>query len=147
MPAPRPASGGEVLGTLEIHANDELKFDPNTVDVAAPGLYEVTFVNDGAILHDLTFANEPVQSADPGQTVTFEVTIPAGGATFLCSVPGHADAGMTGTVTVAGAASGSDDHGGPVPATTWPQTRAPRPTSSIRPRPRPAWTAPPMTWS
>lgn len=116
--SPSPgASGGDVLGTIEIHATDELKFDPNTVDVAAPGVYEVTFVNDGAILHDLTFANEPTQAADPGQTLTFQVTIPAGGTTFLCSVPGHADAGMTGTVTVAGASSGGDDHGGPAPAT------------------------------
>ena len=32
----------------------------------------------------------------------FDVVIPEGGTTFLCSVPGHADGGMTGEVTVAG---------------------------------------------
>jgi len=114
--SPSPgASGGEVLGTIEIHASDQLKFDPNTVDVAAPGPYEVTFVNDGATIHDLTFANDTAHPADPGQTVTFTVNIPAGGTTFICAVPGHADAGMTGTVTVAGA--GGDSHGGPAPET------------------------------
>ena len=40
------------------------------------------------------------------QTATGEVTIPADGMTFICSVPGHADAGMRGEVMVA-AAGGS----------------------------------------
>ncbi|MCI0346626.1 MAG: multicopper oxidase domain-containing protein, partial [Chloroflexi bacterium] len=38
--------------------------------------------------------------------------------TFLCSIPGHADAGMRGTISVKGStAGGGGDHGGPVPAT------------------------------
>jgi nitrite reductase (NO-forming) len=50
---------------------------------------------------------------------TGTVTIPAGGTTFSCTVPGHAAAGMTGTVTVAGAAPSpsGDSHGGPAPST------------------------------
>jgi nitrite reductase (NO-forming) len=49
----------------------------------------------------------------------FDVVIPEGGTTFQCTVPGHADGGMTGTVTVAGAGgtAGGDDHGGPAPET------------------------------
>ena len=34
------------------------------------------------------------------QPATGEVTIPAGGIGFICSVPGHADAGMRGEVMV-----------------------------------------------
>jgi FtsP/CotA-like multicopper oxidase with cupredoxin domain len=60
------------------------------------------FTNDGAIDHDLTFEGQPTRAAAPGETVTFEATIPEGGTTFLCTVPGHADGGMTGTVTVGG---------------------------------------------
>ena len=46
------------------------------------------------------------------------MTIPAGGTSFLCSIPGHAAAGMKGTLTVAGAAvGGANDHGGPMPTT------------------------------
>ena len=120
-PSGSPAPSGsptadEVLGTIEIHSSDQdgLKFDPSTVDVPAAGRYAVTFVNDGTILHNLTFADGTVVEADAGQTATTEVVIPDGGTTFLCSIPGHADAGMTGTVTVAG--SGGGDHGGPGPS-------------------------------
>lgn len=108
------AGGGEILGTIEVRAFD-IGFEPATIDVAEPGRYTVTLVNDGAVLHDLTFADGTVLQAEAGQTTTGEVAIPEGGMTFVCSVPGHADAGMTGGVTVAGA--GGDDHGGPAPGT------------------------------
>jgi nitrite reductase (NO-forming) len=116
--SPSPSSdtgGGDVVGAFEIHATEDggLGFEPSTVDVAEPGVHTVTFVNDGALPHDITFDGEETVVADPGQTVTFDVTIPEGGTTFLCSVPGHADAGMTGSVTVAGAGG----HGGPAPDT------------------------------
>lgn len=104
--------GGELLGTIEVHAFD-LGFEPTSVDVPESGRYAVTFVNDGAVLHDLTFADGTAIQAEAGQTTSGEVVIPDGGTTFLCSVPGHADAGMTGNVTVAGAGGG--DHGGPAP--------------------------------
>ena len=109
------AGGGEILGTIEVRAFD-IGFEPATVDVAVPGRYLVTFANDGAVLHDLTFADGTVLQADAGQTATAEVIVPEGGMTFLCSVPGHADAGMTGVVTVAGV-GGGDGHGGPALAT------------------------------
>ncbi len=117
--ASAPAGEGEILGEITINAFD-LGFEPSTVDVAEPGRYTVHFMNDGAILHDITFEGGTAQAADPGEMIEFEVTIPEGGTTFLCSVPGHADGGMTGTVTVAGegpSAGGGDDHGGPAPTT------------------------------
>ena len=47
--------------------------------------------------------------------------IPASGTTFLCSIPGHAAAGMTGEVVVAGARrprpTDPNGHGGPAPTT------------------------------
>jgi len=52
-----------------------------------------------------------------GQNATGTIEVPAEGTTFLCDIPGHADAGMKGTITVAGSgtATGSDDHGGALP--------------------------------
>jgi nitrite reductase (NO-forming) len=108
------ASPGEVLGEISINAFD-LGFEPALVDVAESGTYTVMFHNTGAILHDLTFADGTKLTAEAGETATGTVTIPAGGTTFICTIPGHSDAGMTGTVTVAGAAPSpsGDSHGGP----------------------------------
>jgi nitrite reductase (NO-forming) len=58
--------------------------------------------------------------AAAGEMATLTVTVPDSGLTFLCSIPGHADAGMRGSITVAGSTAGgggADDHGGPPPAT------------------------------
>ena len=73
------------------------------VHVDAPGTYAVTFTNDGGVLHDLTFADGTKITAEAHTVTTGEVTIPAGGLTFICSVPGHADGGMRGEVMVAAA--------------------------------------------
>ena len=73
--------------------------------VTAAGTYEIVFHNTGSMLHDLTFADGTRISADPGQTTKGTVNIPAAGLTFMCSIPGHADAGMKGAITVAGDAA------------------------------------------
>ena len=95
--------GGQVAtaGAVEIHAFD-LGFKPAQLTVAAAGPVAVTFVNDGATAHNITFADGTALSADAGKTATGTVTIPAAGLSFLCSIPGHAAAGMTGSIAVAG---------------------------------------------
>jgi plastocyanin len=103
-PAASPAGPSGSVGTIEIRAFD-LGFDPAMVHVAASGTYAVTFVNDGGTPHDLTFADGTKIEAAAHTTSTGEVTIPASGLTFICSVPGHADAGMRGAVMVAGSGS------------------------------------------
>ena len=91
----------EVVGELTFTAFD-LGFEPASVEVNQPGRYAVIFVNDGAVLHDITFADGSVLEADAGETATGEVVIPAEGLGYVCSIPGHADGGMEGAVTVAG---------------------------------------------
>jgi manganese oxidase len=98
------------IGEITITAFD-LGFEPATVNVEAPGTYTVNFVNDGGIFHDVTFADGTVIGAEGHQTGTGEVTIPADGMSFICSVPGHADGGMTGEVVVS-VAGGDGSHGG-----------------------------------
>ena len=88
------------IGTIEVRAFD-LGFEPAMVHVDAPGTYAVTFTNDGGVLHDLTFADGTKISAEAHAVTTGEVTIPAAGLSFICSVPGHADGGMRGEVMVA----------------------------------------------
>ena len=114
--ASAPTATGE---TIEIEAFD-LGFKPKVIEVPAAGRYEVKLANTGAIPHDITFPTGAVALADAGQTASVEVDVPAAGATFLCSIPGHAAAGMTGEIKVAGTATASadpNDHGGPAPDT------------------------------
>jgi nitrite reductase (NO-forming) len=119
------AEDAEVVGEIEFHAFD-LRFEPASVTVDAPGRYRVSLVNEGAILHDITFEDGTVLSAEAGQTVAGEVVVPAEGLGYICSIPGHEQAGMTGAISVAGGApDGSpvaashepDSHGGPGPDT------------------------------
>src|SRR5947208_1805397 len=53
--AAAPASG-PTLGTLDIHSVD-LGFQPNNLKVDQPGRYTIKLVNDGALQHDITFAD------------------------------------------------------------------------------------------
>ena len=127
-------AGGDTLGTLEIHGFD-IGFKPATLDVAEPGRYTVKLINDGAIIHDIAFEDGTKIVAEAGQTAEGVVEIPAEGLNFICSVPGHAPAGMKGVVTVAGTAAETEhggneggDHGGPPPATdVQPDPNAPAP--------------------
>jgi nitrite reductase (NO-forming) len=118
-PAPSSDPGtGAAAGSFEIEAFD-LGFTPSTVEVDAPGTYEVTFRNTGVAPHDVTFADGTKIVANGGEEATGSVTVPEGGLSFICSVPGHEAGGMTGAVAVKGAApspSGGDDHGGPAPS-------------------------------
>jgi nitrite reductase (NO-forming) len=102
---------GEIVGDLEFHAFD-LGFEPSSVEVDEPGRYTVTFVNDGAVLHDITFADGTVLQADAGETATGEVVVPTAGLGYICSIPGHADGGMQGAITVAGANPDEVPHSG-----------------------------------
>ena len=113
--APSAAEPGGPVGAITITAFD-LGFEPAMVHVAEAGTYTVNFVNDGGVLHDVTFADGTTISAEGHQSASGEVTIPAGGLTFICSVPGHSDSGMTGEVMVdATAASGEPE---PTPGET-----------------------------
>ncbi len=122
---PKPQSGGKVLGTLEIRGF-EMGFKPATLAVEQPGRYTVKLINDGAIVHDVTFPDGTKITAQAGETQSAEVDVPADGLSFICSIPGHKAAGMQGEIKVAGAksaangekgtAAGHDDHGGPAPA-------------------------------
>jgi nitrite reductase (NO-forming) len=106
--------------TIDFWAS-EFAFAPPEI-VAEPGTYTGRLVNDGTIEHDITFdGGEPIVAA-AGETVEFEFTVPEGGVTYSCTIPGHADAGMTGVVHTpasaaapdepATAATGETSHGG-----------------------------------
>ena len=103
-------------GTIAIEAFD-LGFKPATQTVQQPGVYDVSFHNTGAMTHDVSFADGTTISADAGATATGTVTVPAAGITFICAIPGHAAAGMTGAITVAGGSAAASPAAGAGAAT------------------------------
>jgi len=61
----------------------------------------ISITNTGASLHDFSIdALNIKQDLQPGQTVQVKIDAPAGTYEYYCSVPGHKQAGMVGTLTV-----------------------------------------------
>lgn len=72
-------------------------------DSLPAGENEITLVNEGQAVHDVTFeelGDETVVSANGGETASGAATLEAGELTYYCSIPGHRGAGMEGTLTV-----------------------------------------------
>lgn len=95
-------TGTETAGTTIQVTAKEFSFDP--ADATAPADTDVTVevVNVGSIEHDWTIESESVAiPVTAGQTATGTVNLPAGTYKVICSIPGHEEAGMKGTLTVA----------------------------------------------
>ncbi len=103
-PAAGPATA-EISGapTVDVSAF-EFGFEPSRVTVPAGQSVNLALINDGALYHDLTIPDLGFQlGAQPGQSARGGLAGAAPGEYgFLCSVPGHADAGMVGVLVVEG---------------------------------------------
>jgi len=96
--------GGGGGGTLEVAAvGDELKFDKTTLEAPA-GSVTINFTNPSAsIPHNVTIDGDDIEEATEtvtGDSSSVTVDLAAGEYEFYCSVGGHRDAGMEGTLTV-----------------------------------------------
>jgi plastocyanin len=97
------SAGEPVAGATEIEVTGQSnRFDPEEITVAAGEDFTIAFTAVD-ILHDFTLetGDERVQvDASRGETSAggFKVEEP-GEYTFYCTVPGHRDAGMEGTLT------------------------------------------------
>ncbi len=76
----------------------ELKFTLSRKTVAK-GVTTFKVTNKGKLTHDFKIAGKVTKKLAPGKTATLTVTLKAGKYPYLCTVPGHAAAGMKGTVT------------------------------------------------
>lgn len=129
--APTASHVARAAEPIVITAHD-LGYAPISIDVPEPGTYQFILVNTGATIHDLTFETGETtgQVAAGSASAPLTVTIPAEGLAFICSLPGHKEAGMTGRVTVAGVQPAptpnmGGDHGGPGAALPSPDPAAP----------------------
>ncbi len=78
QPAATQEGSDHGAAVLEIHTYD-LGYQPASLSVPSAGTYTIRLVNDGAIFHDVTFADGTVIGADAGQTAEGPVVIPAQG--------------------------------------------------------------------
>ena len=98
--------GGGGGSTVSFTANPdgELAYEEDAATATA-GTVTVELTNDSALPHDVRIESpdgEDVGGTDQitGETTSAEVELDAGEYTFYCSVPGHREGGMEGTLTV-----------------------------------------------
>lgn len=92
------ASGLEGTADVVVAAHD-FSFDPEQITVEKGAA--VALSNEGAMVHDLTVEGTDVKiTADPEQETTGEIELEPGTYTFYCSIPGHRESGMEGSLVV-----------------------------------------------
>jgi glucose/arabinose dehydrogenase/uncharacterized cupredoxin-like copper-binding protein len=99
---PEMAAGGmpEVVIDME-----DIYFSPARVKIPADTDVKLIFRNEGETLHNfqLKFKNSDIDvDVEPGATGEAVVNLPKGSYKFLCNVPGHKQAGMTGILVAGG---------------------------------------------
>jgi uncharacterized cupredoxin-like copper-binding protein len=77
----------------------EFKFKLSKTSVAH-GSIVFTLVNKGKLPHDFKIGGKKTPLVAPGKTAKLTVTLTAGKKPYLCTVKGHAAAGMKGNLTV-----------------------------------------------
>jgi uncharacterized cupredoxin-like copper-binding protein len=64
---------------------------------APHGTVTFRFTNKGKLKHDFKIAGKKTKLLSPGKSATLTVTLKKGTYPYICTVPGHAAAGMKGT--------------------------------------------------
>ena len=113
------ASGGGGSGSAPAEVTvtmfDNFSFSPTTLTIPTAGA-TVTLVNDGSVNHNMEITELGLTSpVVPGKSqITWEIpSVDAGSYEFTCPQPGHAGAGMKGTLVVSDTAAATDtSHGG-----------------------------------
>ena len=101
------SAGGSSTATLEL---SEFALTPSALSVAAGGQIEV--VNNGTVAHNVSVGGTDLITSDlaAGESEVLDLSSLAPGEyQIICTIAGHADSGMTGTLTVTegGAGGGS----------------------------------------
>ena len=104
VPAASSASARTLSSVVHLSAPvSGLRYDQKTVRAHA-GRIKIVFLNRSALKHNVNVESgehELGKSATVAHaTTTMFVTLKAGKYNFYCSVPGHEDAGMNGTLIV-----------------------------------------------
>jgi uncharacterized cupredoxin-like copper-binding protein len=104
-PAAAAATKGKVL-SLSADPGGQLRFTQTKLTLAKPGTVTLRMTNPSSagMEHGIAIEGNGVDSdgpsVAPGQISTVTATLKKGTYTYYCPVPGHKQAGMTGTLTV-----------------------------------------------
>ncbi|HEV7615920.1 MAG TPA: plastocyanin/azurin family copper-binding protein [Solirubrobacterales bacterium] len=102
--AEKPAASGPG-GTLKLAADaSAIAFDTTTLG-SKPGKVTIDFTNPAALEHDVAIEDESGKELADSELIAQSKTsvsteLAPGTYTFFCTVPGHREAGMEGTLTV-----------------------------------------------
>jgi uncharacterized cupredoxin-like copper-binding protein len=93
------SAGGENTASVEL---GDFFIEPAEIGLQ-PGDASITVANNGKTQHDFTVTGlAATELLEPGSEETIELAgLEPGTYDFICSVPGHADSGMKGAITVA----------------------------------------------
>ena len=79
----------------------EFRFTLSSKSLAKPGTVTFNFTNTGTVAHDFKIDGKTTPLVQPGHSAKLVVPFRnAGKFSYLCTVPGHAAAGMRGVFTV-----------------------------------------------
>lgn len=97
-PAATPAAGGEEITVTGV----DIAFEEEELTIPADTDVTITLVNEGVLPHDFVIEDTDyaTEVIDGGQQDEITVNLEAGEYVYYCSVPGHRQAGMEGTLTV-----------------------------------------------
>lgn len=95
--APSAAATGEATAVTVTAREFAFTLSKTTVP---SGEAVFTVVNRGKVAHDFWIGGHSTPLISPGKSATLTVALQAGTSTYLCTVPGHAGAGMKGTLAV-----------------------------------------------
>jgi plastocyanin len=102
-PATAPAGGGSAL-SLSANPEGQLKYNTTSLTAKA-GKVSIAFTNMSSLGHNVTVASSSgavvgAISTFEGASKTLSLNLKPGTYKFYCTVPGHRQAGMEGTLTV-----------------------------------------------
>jgi uncharacterized cupredoxin-like copper-binding protein len=101
--APAPSAGGGHTLHIRADPSGQLKFNVSALQAAA-GKVKIVMANPSQLSHSVAIEGNGVNAAGqvvgPGGTSTVTATLKPGKYAFFCTVPGHRQAGMQGTLSV-----------------------------------------------
>jgi uncharacterized cupredoxin-like copper-binding protein len=97
----RTDATAHAAATTDSVSGKEFSFRLAKKSIAKPGTVTFTFRNVGTVAHDFRIGGHQTRLIGPRKTATLKITFHKKGRfAYLCTVPGHAQAGMKGVFTV-----------------------------------------------